>query len=58
MASKEKAELLFKQAQLSGDQSPIPEYERNPTVSTADSCVDSAWVNIAGGALMRAATSS
>jgi hypothetical protein len=28
MASKEKAELLFKQAQLSGDQSSIPEYEQ------------------------------
>jgi hypothetical protein len=28
MASKEKAELLFKQAQLSGDQRSIPEYEQ------------------------------
>jgi hypothetical protein len=28
MASKEKAERLFKQVQLSGDQSSIPEYEQ------------------------------
>lgn len=35
MTSKEKAELLFKHEQLSGDRSPIPEYEQRALAERA-----------------------